>query len=58
MAGQRSKITLLQYQMLLESEQLVAMNSEVTRSVSSVCGLLDIPQVALASYQVYIRMVA
>ena len=25
MAGQRSKITLLQYQMLLESEQLVAM---------------------------------
>ena len=38
-----------------KSEQLVATNSEVTRSVSSVFGLLDIPQVALAPYQVHIR---
>ena len=49
---------LLRYQTLLKSEQLVATNSEVTRSISSVFGLLDIPQVALAPYQVHIRMVA
>jgi len=58
MAGQRAKIALLRYQTLLESEQLVATNSEVTRSVSPVCGLLDITQVALAPYQVHIRMAA
>ena len=58
MEGQRAKKTLLRYQTLLESEQLVATNSEVTRSVSSVCGLCDIPQVALAPYQVHIRTAA
>jgi len=44
MADQRAKIALLRYRTLLESEQLVATNSEVTRSVSPVCGLLDITQ--------------
>jgi len=57
MAGQRAKITLLRYQTLLESEHLVATNSEVSRSVSSVCGHLDIPQVALTPYQVHIHTV-